>query len=170
MKLYHNNPRQITDRQYSDLSKWLEKYGDLSGIVHDLNSDEIIGGNQRSRVFNINECEVELTEQYEQPDEQGTVAVGFVIWGGKRYAYRQVRWPEEWSAEANVIANKAGGTFDFDILANSFEVPQLMEWGFTEFELGINNEPLPDFKEYDESVEDEVEYITCPECGHKWPK
>jgi hypothetical protein len=29
---------------------------------------------------------------------------------------------------------------------------------------------LPDFKEYDESVEAEVEYITCPECGHKWPK
>ncbi len=29
---------------------------------------------------------------------------------------------------------------------------------------------LPEFKEYDESVENEVEYITCPECGHKWPK
>ena len=30
--------------------------------------------------------------------------------------------------------------------------------------------PDVDFKEYDESVEGEVEYITCPECGHKWPK
>lgn len=28
----------------------------------------------------------------------------------------------------------------------------------------------PDFKEYDESVEAEVEYIECPECGHRWPK
>ncbi len=27
-----------------------------------------------------------------------------------------------------------------------------------------------EFKEYDESVEDEVEYITCSKCGHKWPK
>jgi hypothetical protein len=27
-----------------------------------------------------------------------------------------------------------------------------------------------EFKEYDESVADEVEYITCPQCGHKWPK
>jgi hypothetical protein len=27
-----------------------------------------------------------------------------------------------------------------------------------------------EFPEYDESVEDEVEYITCPECGHRWPK
>ena len=30
--------------------------------------------------------------------------------------------------------------------------------------------PQVEFKEYDESVADEVEYITCPECGHKWPK
>lgn len=30
--------------------------------------------------------------------------------------------------------------------------------------------PDVEFKEYDESVADEVEYITCPECGHKWPK
>lgn len=26
------------------------------------------------------------------------------------------------------------------------------------------------FPEYDESVEDEVEYVTCPKCGYKWPK
>ncbi len=30
--------------------------------------------------------------------------------------------------------------------------------------------PNVEFKEYDESVENEVEYLTCPECGHKWPK
>jgi len=30
---------------------------------------------------------------------------------------------------------------------------------------------VPDqFPEYDESVADDVEYITCPQCGHKWPK
>jgi hypothetical protein len=30
--------------------------------------------------------------------------------------------------------------------------------------------PNVDFKEYDESVENEVEYVTCPQCGHRWPK
>lgn len=30
--------------------------------------------------------------------------------------------------------------------------------------------PSVEFPEYDESVADDVEYITCPECGHKWPK
>lgn len=27
-----------------------------------------------------------------------------------------------------------------------------------------------EFPEYDEDVADEVEFIECPECGHKWPK
>lgn len=30
--------------------------------------------------------------------------------------------------------------------------------------------PVPDFKEYDESVADEVEMITCPHCGKTFPK
>ena len=30
--------------------------------------------------------------------------------------------------------------------------------------------PNVDFKEYDESVADEVEYCECPACGHKFPK
>ena len=30
--------------------------------------------------------------------------------------------------------------------------------------------PNVEFPEYDESVADDVEYITCPECGYKWPK
>lgn len=30
--------------------------------------------------------------------------------------------------------------------------------------------PNVEFREYDESVADEVEYIECPECGHRWPK
>ena len=30
--------------------------------------------------------------------------------------------------------------------------------------------PNVEFPEYTEDVEKEVEFITCPECGHKWPK
>jgi len=36
-------------------------------------------------------------------------------------------------------------------------------------DLGIGGMPDIEFKEYDESIADEVEYITCPRCGHKWP-
>ena len=30
--------------------------------------------------------------------------------------------------------------------------------------------PGVEFPEYDEGVVDSVEYVTCPQCGHKWPK
>lgn len=30
--------------------------------------------------------------------------------------------------------------------------------------------PDVEFKTYDEAAADGVEYITCPQCGHKWPK
>ena len=62
MKTYHKNPRTIKDKQFADLRAWLLELGDLSGMVHDLNSDEIIGGNQRGRVFDVNECEIDLVD------------------------------------------------------------------------------------------------------------
>ena len=30
--------------------------------------------------------------------------------------------------------------------------------------------PDVEFKEYDESVENDVKYCTCPSCGHKFPQ
>jgi len=137
-KQYHKNPRQITAKQYEALAIDLAELGDLGGIVHDLNSDEIIGGNQRSRVFDLNACDVVLTEMLPEPDAQGTVAHGFVIWKGSKYAYRQVRWNERQCEKANVVANKRGGTWDFDILADRFEQDDLLAWGFEPFELGLD--------------------------------
>lgn len=137
MEFYHKNPRQITPIQLENLEKWLEELGDLSGIVHDLNSGEIIGGNQRGRVFNINECEIVLEEEFKKPDSQGTVAWGYVVWKKHKYAYRQVRWSEDQCEKANIIANKSGGDWDFKILKNRFRFDDLIEWGFREKELGF---------------------------------
>lgn len=151
MKPYHKNPRQITKRQMDDLGAWLSELGDLSGIVHDLNTDEIIGGNQRGRVFNVNECEVELTDGPHEPDEQGTVSHGFIIWKGKRYAYRQVRWTEKQAEKANIVANKSGGGWDFDTLANEFDAAELIEWGFEPFELGLGGDDGNDTPDKEEA-------------------
>lgn len=149
MKLYHKNPRQITEKQFTDLGGSLSRLGDLGGIVHDLNSDEIIGGNQRSRVFDINQCDIQLDEQYLEPDEQGTVGRGYIIWKGHKYSYRQVRWNAKQCEEANIRANKNGGDFDKDGLANDFELDDLLDWGFEKFELGIF-EDLPDLEDLKE--------------------
>ena len=136
-KQYHKNPRQITTKQMTELAYSLGKLGDLSGIVHNLETDELIGGNQRAKIMRLDECKIVLTEEYEEPDEQGTVGLGYVIWQGKKYAYRSVRWDAATAEEANIRANKAGGTWDFDILANEFELTDLLEWGFEPFEFGL---------------------------------
>lgn len=172
MKPYHKNPRVITDGKLTSLGDSLSNLGDLGGIVHDLNSDEIIGGNQRGRVFDINECEIEIVHQDDEPDEQGTVAHGFVVWKGKRYAYRQVRWTPRQAEEANIKANRLGGEWDWEALAE-WDYGDLTAWGFEADELderfGFEEVPT-EFKEYDESIENEVEMIECPHCGEKFPK
>jgi hypothetical protein len=137
VKHYHKNPRQITKKQFADLQDSLKRLGDLSGIVHDLSTDEIIGGNQRMDVFDLKTAQITLDEKFDQPDEQGTVARGFVIWQGKKYSYRAVMWDDETREEANIRANKSGGSWNFDVLANEFEMPDLIDWGFNEIELGI---------------------------------
>jgi len=63
----------------------------------------------------------------------------------------------------------ATGEFDFDMLANNFEIDDLLDWGFETFELQLYTEPT-EFAEYDESVAEDVEMIECPECGHRFPK
>jgi hypothetical protein len=169
-KQYHKNPRQITAKQYEALAVDLAELGDLGGIVHDLNSDEIIGGNQRSRVFDLNACDVVLTDILPEPDTQGTVSHGYVLWKGNKYAYRQVRWTERQCERANICANKRGGAWDFDILADRFEQDDLLAWGFEPFELGQQEIPLDaappeEFGEYGEDIE--TQYC-CPKCGYKW--
>lgn len=135
MKHYHKNPRQISKKEYAALQDSLKRLGDLSGVVHDLATDEIIGGNQRMDIFDLKTAQIELTERFDQPDEQGTVARGFVIWQGKKYAYRAVMWDDATREEANIRANNSGGTWDFEVLANQWDVPKLIEWGMDNNEL-----------------------------------
>jgi len=113
MKSFPSNPRQITKKRASRLQDTLARLGDLSGIVHNLETDEIAGGHQRLRVmfgeqageFRVSDADIEIVMQLDAPDSQGTVAHGFLIWRGGRYAYRQVRWDAETMREANIAAN-----------------------------------------------------------------
>ena len=74
------------------------------------------------------------------------------------------------------------GQFDWDALSG-WDADNLQSWGFDaetlanwQTDIGALREMIdsevPDieFKEYDESIEDEVEFIECPSCGHKFPK
>lgn len=167
MKSYHKNPRRITPKQLEQLKANIQELGDLSGIVHDLNTDEIISGNQRSKVIDINKCEVVITEKYDTPNQQGTVAWGYVIFEGQKLNYRQVRWDERQREKANITANALGGDWDYDILEEKFNREDLLNWGFDDTDIPII-ETKQDVYEDDYSEEEakDAESIVC--LGDIW--
>jgi hypothetical protein len=143
MKKYEKNPRTLTAQQKKDLERDLRELGDLSGIVHEEQSDQIIGGNQRSDIFDVNSCEIEIHTTYDPPTKTGTVAIGFIHWNGERYPYRLVRWTEEQCDRANITANRAGGDWNWDKLVEGFGKDDLKNWGFEDKELGIFDNSFP---------------------------
>ena len=145
---WERNPRQITDKQAKRLEESFEQFGQVE-IIAIGPENQIYNGHQRLKV---------LSQKYGSNYEVDV-----------RVASRALTEKER--EKLTVFLHKgAAGDWDFDVLANEFELPDLVEWGFEPFELGVNNEPAPEFKEYDESVADDVEFIECPNCGHKWPK
>ena len=109
---WEKNPRQLSKHDAEHIQKSLEKFGVADPLVINLDNT-IIGGHQRKRILKmINDPNYEV----------------------------DVRVPErlltdEEVAELNVRLNKNSGNWDFDILANEFEMDDLLEWGFSEKEL-----------------------------------
>lgn len=140
MKPFEHNPRKLTKKKAHRLEDTLARLGDLSGVVHELNTGRVAGGHQRLRVmfgedageFRVKDGDIEYVTRFEKPDSQGTVAQGFILWRGYRYAYRETRWNDEDFKEANIAANVGAGTWDWEELANAFDAPDLMEWGFSQ--------------------------------------
>lgn len=166
MQHYSKNPRKISEAQLEQLKQNIQELGDLSGIVHDLNTDEIISGNQRSKVININKCEIEIVKQYDEPNEQGTIAFGFVIFENQRLNYRQVRWNDKQREKACITANALGGEFDYKILQTEFDTELLKCWGIED----IDNHRLLDMDNFFNEEKAEVKekrkkIVTCPHCG-----
>lgn len=116
-RLKSDNPRQLKGKRYKKLHDDLKEFGDLSGVVYNITTGQTIGGNQRSAVFDIGECKFEFTHESAEPDEQGTLKLGYVIWRGNRYGYREVAWPKEREDAACLIANIGAGEWDWDRLA-----------------------------------------------------
>lgn len=134
------NPRTLSDADRDRLRASLARFGDLSGIVRNVRqgvatSSQLVGGNQRTELFSEQpEAIVRIVERLDEPNDVGTVAWGYVEFGGDRYSYREVDWPDEMVREASVKANKLGGEFAFDILLEHHEIEELIDFGFEAWE------------------------------------
>lgn len=113
LKSNEKNPRRLTKEQFSHLEKSLSKFGVCEPIV--INTDNtIIGGHQRVRVLKkMGKKEIEVYVPDEPIDQKD-------------------------SDELNIRLNKNTGDWDYDILANNWDVGQLVDWGFNEKELAVD--------------------------------
>ena len=102
------NPRQISDSQLLMLKNSLEEFGDLSGIVVNRKTGNIVGGHQRIKV--LDPSWPIFKEEF--TDKTGTVALGWIETPKGRLIYREVHWPEKKEKMANLAANKHGGDWD----------------------------------------------------------
>jgi len=108
------NPRKITEEKLKMLAKAMQEFGDLSGIVFNCRTGNLIGGHQRVKNFDPT-WEV-VKEPYQ--DEVGTIAEGHIETPFGKWKYREVDWPKKKEGAANIAANKHGAMWDFPKLAD----------------------------------------------------
>ena len=142
------NPRTLSKKQAEDLKKSLEKFNLVE--VPAINTDDtIIAGHQRLKILQL------LGRGNEKID---------VRVPNRKLSAAEVR-------EYNIRSNKNAGGWDYDILANDFEMEDLIEWGFSESEL-MGGEGKKKKVEFEASNEPKnaKEEIKCPKCGYTWEK
>ena len=146
---YVANPRQITDKQAKDLKASLDKFGIADPIV--INTDNtIIGGHQRKKILeSLMGVDPDFEIDVRVPDRELTI---------------------DEARELNVRLNKNMGQWDFDVLANNFELDDLLEWGFerTDLDLDLWMDDPPDDAEPQIDRAEELREIWGVESGQLW--
>lgn len=155
LKASEYNPRKITDSQLEMLKKSMEHFGDLSGIVFNKHTGNIVGGHQRIKNL-LPDLNI-VKEKHK--DNVGTVAIGYIETDSGRISYREVDWDLSKEKAANIAANKHGGEFDFPMLADLLQELDTGELdmdltGFTSEELEQLMTWVPESLDWSESIGD----------------
>lgn len=131
------NPRKIDNEGLARLKKTIESLGDLSGIVINLRTGNLVSGHQRKKVL---PPESKITKRPVK-DSVGTVAAGTIITpDGREYAYREVDWGLDLEMAANLAANEGAGDWDF---AKRVEILEKLDsWNFDLDLTGHSNEQI----------------------------
>lgn len=161
-----NNPRKMSEQSRENLSISLRKFGDLSCIIENKTTGNLVSGHQRVKELG-DTSKIKITQKYENPTATGTIAVGYVESGGEQFKFRRVVWDKKKETEALLAANKHSGQWDEEILQLNFtDFPDmdLNSIGFDEFELEDLGIELPelDFTETgfsDDPNETDAQYM-----------
>lgn len=126
-----NNPRLIKDDNFKKLVQSLKDFPEMSEVREIVvNKDHVIlGGNMRYKAMQAA--------------------------GWSEVPVRVVDWPEAKQKEFIIKDNASGGEWDWDAIANQYELEDLEAW----------NVELPSDDQAQAPSDDDK--VTCPECGSK---
>jgi DNA modification methylase len=145
---WDKNPRQLKEHDAEHLKKSLDNFGVADPLI--INTDNrIIGGHMRRRIM--------LQSGY-KPDDLVDV----------RVPERELT--EREAEELAIRLNKNTGDWDFDALANNFELDDLLDWGFDKQELDLDlwaGEPPEDVEPQIDKAE-ELREKWGVESGQLW--
>ena len=144
---WDQNPRLIRTKEAERLVKSLEDFGQIHPIAIDPDN-EILDGHQRQACWST-------AEKY-GPDHEVDV----------RIASRKLTKKER---QKLVVYLHRGtvGEWDWDELANSFEMSDLLDWGFDEKELAGNSLGIPDIVDGEDDTPEVPKEAKCKE-GDLW--
>ena len=100
-----SNPNRLDPADKKRMARSLDEFGDLSGVILNRRTGLLVGGHQRVDVLAGAEVQ---TEDLPAPEPDGTVARGWLVKSGKRYALRVVDWDETKAHAALLAANRFG--------------------------------------------------------------
>lgn len=126
------NPRVHEESARAGLADSMQEFGDLSGIVFNRRTGQLVGGHMRRDALPA-KAKVTVTEEFDPPTATGTVAIGYVTTDEDRWTYREVEWDQERQRAANIAANNPHlqGRYDYGMLAQRLEQwrEQGLDWG-----------------------------------------
>ena len=175
------NPRQITDEEMEKLKNSINEFGYVVPIIVNKHNNHIVGGNQRYEALKQLGYTMIDVIYINQPDINKEKALNI----------RLNNLSGEWDTNKlqNILDDLKLQEFDvsltgFDIEVQKFEFDDnppiynapssdIVDMKGEDQEETIDEiyfEIPDDEPEYDESIADTVESITCPRCGYELPK
>ena len=186
------NPRKISEEEKQKLKNSIDNFGIVEPILIALSDNEIIGGHQRFDVLfdqylldnnifkELNLLRLNESFGWVFPDNDKSLE------------------SEDMKKALNLVLNRVSGEWDGEKVKAIFQ--EFQDSGFNNTSLtGFNNDEITGFMglndnlndetnveedinidtsmiipedepEYDESIADNIETITCPRCGYELPK
>lgn len=167
------NPREITQEARDGLQKSLERFGDLSGVVYNAQTGNLVAAHQRREALLASGFDVghirwgKAFEGVQGEEREGW----FELSTGARFRVRMVDWSESEEKLANVTANNphVSGSFT-DGLQDLLSGLDLEFEGLRIEELILPEIDLPEHTGSKEYGEEEFSNFNhqCPRCGFEF--